>query len=472
MSKPKLLVVDDDEVFQLSLKTYLRTHFDVKFADNSDQALIMIKSQRFDILLLDVRMRTETEGIDAIPTLREVDPDLPIVMASGIREFATVREAMRRGAIDYIPKDAEPEDLLHSLKRILERRNLVEKHEQAQAETKKAHQKLTLIGNHPKIQQLRGLIEKVRNSWVNIVITGETGTGKEVVARSLRPMDEQGNLLPFVAIDSSTIQSTMAESMLFGHEKGAFTGATEARKGAFEEANGGVIYFDEIANMPLEIQAKLLRVIQEKEVCRLGSSRVIPLQFQVVCATNQKLEDLVQQGKFKEDLYQRLNVVPLSVPSLRERSEDIPALAEFFCQKHASPIRQISFSDEAMAVMQKYRWPGNARELSNMIAYLSAVSESDWVDVDDLPPILFEAEEGAAPSVEVEGDSRKLYDRVSSYEKKILVEEYARAKGNISRLSAELGMDRSHLYSKLKLYKIHGKSKKDDSEEVGRLSLA
>ncbi|TVQ79301.1 MAG: sigma-54-dependent Fis family transcriptional regulator [Bradymonadales bacterium] len=459
MSKPKLLIVDDEEIFQLSMRAFLRDHFEVKFAGNGDDALTLVKSQRFQIILLDVRMRTQTEGLEYIPQLREADPEIPIVMASGLRDFDVIREAMRLGAIDYIPKDSEPEDLLHSLKRVLEMQQLVEKNEQAQAETKKQHQGKSLIGTHPKIEQLRRMIEKVKNSWVNVVITGETGTGKEVVARSLRPTDAKGNLQPFVAIDSSTIQSTVAESLLFGHEKGAFTGATEFRKGAFEEANGGVIYFDEIANMPLEIQAKLLRVIQEKEITRLGSSRVIPLEFQVVCATNKNLLDLVKEGKFKEDLYQRLNVVPLFVPPLRERMQDFAELVDFFCEKHASGEKRISFTDEAMATMKSYRWPGNVRELSNMIAYLTAVIDGHVVDTEDLPAqILGEQLESDWEPVEDSGN-RKLYERVAAFERKILVDEYQRCEGNISKLAAELGMDRSHLYTKLKVYKIHKATK-------------
>lgn len=464
MKKPTILICDDDETFQLALRHYLKEHFDIKTAFHGDEALAIIKNQSIDLLLLDVQMRSKTEGLDYIPKLKEVDPELMIVMSSGIREFDTVREAMKRGAIDYIPKDAEPEDLHHSLKRVLEKKTLLQKHEQAQAETKKVQKKKTLIGENKQIQYLRKMIEKVKSSPVNIIITGETGTGKEVIARSLRGTDANGNLLPFVAIDSSTIQSTMAESLLFGHEKGAFTGADSMKKGAFEEANGGVIYFDEIANMPMEIQAKLLRVIQEKEVCRLGSSRVLNLDFRVICATNKCLETLVKEGKFKEDLYQRLNVVPLFVPPLRERIEDLQKLVDHFCELHASPDKQIFFSEEAMAMLKQYSWPGNVRELSNMVAYLTAVAENEQIQADDLPPKVLMVNDEAVKdpdlSVVSVNTDESFYKRVQSFEKQILTDEYKKHGGNISRMATAIKMDRSHLYTKLKAYKIHSIQKK------------
>lgn len=467
MALPKVLIVDDDEVFQLSMRQLLKHRMECKFASNVEEAEILLKSQGFQVMFLDIRMRTEREGLDAIPRFREMDPDLCIVMASGLQDFDTVREAMLLGATDYIPKALEPDEILHRLNLVVERRQLKERNVQAQSEAKRFHFRSNLIGTHPKIDHLRRLIEKVRNSWVNVVITGETGTGKELVARSLRPVDKDGNLLPFVAIDSSTIQSTMAESLLFGHEKGAFTGATEMRRGAFEEANGGVIYFDEIANMPLEIQSKLLRVIQEQEISRLGSSRVIPLRFQVICATNQRLDQMVAEGKFKEDLYQRLNVVPLFVPPLRERTDDLLSLIDFFCEKHSASGKKIRFSEQAMRFLMSYPWPGNVRELNNLIAYLATVSDSDCIEMEDLPPSMMgrslsaqsfpTSSESQSSRVSVSEDS-SFYDRVQAFEKDLLLKAYDACDGNVSKLAQDLKMDRSHLYTKLKAYQIRSRA--------------
>jgi DNA-binding NtrC family response regulator len=349
---------------------------------------------------------------------------------------------MRLGATDYVPKDASPDELSHSIARVLERRRLLLRNAQQDFELASNERKHVLVGESQAIAQLRKMLPKLAGSPANVLITGETGTGKEVVARQLRGRLPDGSLSPFVSVDSATIQSTMAESMLFGHEKGAFTGAEKTTKGIFEEANGGIVYFDEIGNMPLEIQSKLLRVLQEKEISRLGSSKPIQLEFRVICATNCDLEQMARQGQFKPDLLQRLNVLPVQLTPLRERPEDIPALIERFQQAD----RRLTFTPAALNALKAYAWPGNARELGNLVAYLAAMIEDDEVDFADLPPKFRDA---ARPS------ESSYYEKVASFEKKLLAEEYARREGNVSKLALDLGMDRSHLYSRLKEFGIH-----------------
>jgi DNA-binding NtrC family response regulator len=324
------------------------------------------------------------------------------------------------------------------------------------------------------MKNLKRIIEKIRQSPVSVVITGETGTGKELVARQLRPLSEQGDFAPFIAIDSATIQSSTAESILFGHEKGAFTGAEKLNKGIFEEAHDGVVYFDEIANMPLDIQAKLLRVLQEKEVSRLGSTKVIQLHFRTICATNCDLEKLAREGQFKYDLLQRLNVIPIHLPPLRERTEDIPLLIQHMTRKNPSPIGELQFTPEALELLKAYSWPGNIRELSNLVAYLSTLVDSPEVDVADLPPKLRDLARAQMQEQKSSGSSlgnlpenstenspknsdekQSFYKKVAGFEEKLLNEEYHRCKGNISQLALVLGMDRSHLYTKLKEFGIH-----------------
>ena len=460
--RPQILVCDDDQTYQLALRQVLKKDFDILSAFNTDEALAIIRNRKIDLMLLDVQMRTSKEGLESIPKFKQIDEELMIIMLSGLKEFETVREAMMLGAVDYIGKDVEADEISHVISRSLEKKQLIQRTQQQSSECSRAHNRVQLVGNSPAIQQLRRLLDKVKNSSTNCVIFGETGTGKEVVARLLRAELSDGSLAPFVAVDSSTIHSNTAESLLFGHEKGAFTGAEKMKKGIFEEANGGIVYFDEIANMPLEIQAKLLRVIQEKEVTRLGAARSLPLDFKVICATNKKLEDLVQQRLFKEDLYQRLNVIPIHLPALRERREDIPALLDHFADVNAQQGRRLEFTQDAIDYLCDYSWPGNIRELSNLVAYLYAVTDSDEVEIADLPPQMRDSvksfSDRAATSASDEGLS--FYDRVARFESKILKDEYEKCLGNVSKLALKLGMDRSHLYTKLRLYGIHSGAKK------------
>jgi DNA-binding NtrC family response regulator len=442
---PVVLICDDDATFQLAVKHTLKGKFDCKTAYNSDEALAIARRQPVDAVILDVQMRTKDEGLRAIPRLLEQDPNLAIVMSSGLTDFETVLEAMKLGAADYVAKDFEPSALAITLAGVLERRGLRQRREQQNFEAVSNQRQHVLVGESQAMQKLRRTIEKVRASNASVMISGETGTGKEVVARQLRRTLADGTIEPFVAVDSSTIQSTMAESQLFGHEKGAFTGADQAKKGLFEEADGGIIYFDELANMPLEIQAKLLRVIQEREVMRLGSSKALKLEFRVVCATNRDLGAMAKAGRFKDDLLQRLNVIPIELPPLRERREDVPGLVEHFAKKQPVPL---SFTRDALETLSRYSWPGNIRELANLVAYVAVLSDGPEIDVADLPPKLRdEARAGA-------GDGG-FYSRVAEFEKKELTREYERVEGNVSRLALELKMDRSHLYTKLRDYGIH-----------------
>jgi DNA-binding NtrC family response regulator len=451
--KPLVLICDDDSLYHLALKTSLKADYECRSAYNSDEALAIVKHQAIDILLLDVQMRRPEEGLEAIPKIRELDPDLPIVMISGNIGFETVRKALTLGAVDYVPKDFNPDDLAHVLGRVLERRTLITRQEQRNFETSSEQKKHVLIGESKPIQEVRRLIEKFRDSPANVLITGETGCGKEVVARLLRGSLKDGSLAPFVAVDSSTIQSTTAESTLFGHEKGAFTGAERLVKGVFEEADGGIVYFDELANMPLPIQVKLLRVLQEKEVTRLGSTKALKLDFRVVCATNRNLDEMAARGEFKDDVLQRLNVLPIQLPTLRDRVEDIPLLVNHFLKQEDRA--GLSFADEALEVLKRYSWPGNIRELANVIAFTATMADSDVIEIADLPPKLRDLARPASKSGA--SNASGFYEKVAQFESKLLTEAYSEYQGNISKMALGLGMDRSHLYTKLKEFGLHKK---------------
>ncbi|OFZ53225.1 MAG: hypothetical protein A2428_06190 [Bdellovibrionales bacterium RIFOXYC1_FULL_54_43] len=454
---PQVLICDDDQLFHLAVKQSLKNVYACRSAYNTDEAIAILSKNPFDAILLDIQMRTSDEGLRAISRLKECDPDIAIIMSSGLTDFNAVREAMRLGATDYVVKDFEQNELTHVISRALERRSLLQRREQQNFEVLAQQRQHVLVGRSLHILALRKTIERIRQSPANAVITGETGTGKEVVARQLRRTLVDGSLAPFVAVDSATIQSSTAESLLFGHEKGAFTGAEKTTKGIFEEANGGIVYFDEISNMPLEIQAKLLRVLQEKEVVRLGSARVIQLSFRVICATNKDLDQMVREGKFKDDLLQRLNVLPIELAPLRQRKEDIPLLVEHFLSKQPASAASLRFTPEAVDLLQSYSWPGNIRELGNLVSYLVAMVEGPEVDISDLPPKFRDAVRCPAnsPAPDPVPKDGTFYDRVAEFERGILADEYSKMKGNISRLALVLGMDRSHLYTKLREYRIH-----------------
>ena len=450
--KKQILICDDDPLIHLSFKQILGNHFHFYSAYNGDEALSLLKHHPIDLALLDIRMRSETEGLRYIPKLLDLEPGLAIIISSGLHDFDTVREAMRLGALDYMIKECGPDEFHHAITRALEKQTLLEQQKQHSSEVRNLQNQHLLIGESWQIRALKRDIQKIRNSTSNVLIFGETGTGKELVARQLRTVLPQQCPAPFIAVDSATIQSSTAESLLFGHERGAFTGAEKTTKGIFEEANGGTVYFDEIANMPLQIQAKLLRVLQEKEITRLGSSKVIPLEFRVVCATNRDLEQMITKGEFKDDLLQRIDVIPIYLAPLRERTDDIPLLVEFFLKKHSrTPVPALIFTPEAIEVLKAYPWPGNVRELNNLIAYLITMTDGDQVDIADLPPKFRDLKSKASST----SGTLSYYSQVANFEKDLLEKEYQRHDGKVAKIALSLEMDRSYLYNKLKEYGIY-----------------
>jgi DNA-binding NtrC family response regulator len=469
---PKVLICDDDQTLHLALKSALGKEYDMRSAYNGDEAQAILKKNNVDLVLLDMEMRNEQEGLDTIPKILELQPDVTIIFFSGKTGFQFVRNAMKLGAYDYVPKDAGADELRHVFQKALEHKRLLQVTQQSQYEVKRVHNTHPLIGNSAAIQKIKKQIERARVSPAPVIIFGETGTGKEVVARQLRK-NLDGILEPFIAVDSGTIQSSVAESVLFGYEKGAFTGADKATRGLFEEANGGVIYFDELGNMPFDIQNKLLRIIQEKEVLRIGSTKPISLEFRVLCATNQNLEEWIQQGKFKEDLYQRLNVLQIHIPPLRERVEDIPLLLEHFAEAHQNGLPRLIFLPETVSCIQRYPFPGNIRELANTVLYLYAMADGPEISPLDLPPKYHTYISGTAGAREADAKKqgataienrtnevavqvgRNFYGAVENFEKIFLAQEYKFLEGNVSKMAAELGMDRSYLHGKLKNYGIH-----------------
>lgn len=455
--KPRILIIDDDKGVQIATKYILKDTYDCASAYTSDEAKIILEAQAFDLALLDLKMKTPNEGFELLPQLKEIDSELDIVVVSGNAELNSASKATMLGASAYLIKGHSVEQLKITIESVLSRRTIAAENRHYVRDRQRLLEKNKIIGKSLAIKQLLRDVEKIQRSQANVIIVAETGSGKELVARHIGAVEGK----PFVAVDSATITSSMAESILFGHEKGAFTGAHAQSKGLFEEANGGTIYFDEIANMPLEIQAKLLRVVQEKEIVRVGSTKPIPLEFRVICATNKDLSKLCQEGRFKDDLFQRLNVISVRIPPLRERSEDIPLLISHFLERYRQDETPGALSNEALERLMGYAWPGNVRELSNTVANLCTMAaDQETIEVEDLPERMRScmAAGSVTPTqpvpISVATTDHSFYDHLRNYERQLLVRFHAEHKGNISRMSRSLKMSRTHLYSKLNAHGI------------------
>ncbi len=462
--RKRILIVDDDPGAHIATKSTLRERFDCASAYSSDEAKVLFAKHRPDLVLLDLNLSRREEGLELISVFNDADPDVDVVMVSSCTDIEAANRAIRLGATAYLIKEYVSEQLLITIESTFGRRMTLKENQHLLKTRRRSLEKARIVGGSQAMRRLQEDIEKVRASRANVVIVAETGSGKELVARHVGAVGDR----PFVAVDSAAITSTMAESILFGHEKGAFTGATSQSKGLFEEADGGTIFFDEIANMPREIQSKLLRVIQEQEVVRVGSSRAIPLDFRVICATNRDLEKLCAQGLFLDDLFQRLNVISLRIPPLRERREDVPALIDYFFAKFRLEGSPVALERDAMELLLRYDWPGNVRELSNLIANLcTMVTGRERIEIGDLPEKIRDAgfcrtlpasenmSENGADSFR---EGMNFYQYLHQVEGELLRGLYRHYKGNIARMSKGIGMSRSHLYAKLGAHQIQSSS--------------
>ncbi len=369
MSITRILVADDEESMRWVLsKALKRKGFEVDLAQDGREALSLIRENSYELAILDIKMPGMT-GLDLLDRIREMKSDLLVVIMTAEASMKNAVEAMKRGAYDYITKPFDLDVIDAIVEKVSRARQVAGQVSLLKQELKEHYQvEKNIIGNSPPMQNINKIIGKVADSDVTILIQGESGTGKELIARAVH-FNSSRLGKPFVAINCAAIPRDLLESELFGSEKGAFTGATERKQGKFEQANHGTIFLDEIGDMPLDLQAKILRVLQEQEVTRVGGTQNIPVDVRVVAATNQELLERVRQKEFREDLYYRLNVVPIMLAPLRERSDDVPALVNYFieriCLELGGPVKRIS--DEAMALLKAHSWPGNVRELENTI---------------------------------------------------------------------------------------------------------
>src|SRR3972149_3262942 len=384
--KPTLLIVDDEPGARQSLEVILEDDFHVLTAENGQGALQIIQKEPVDLVLLDVHM-PEMDGLEILRRIKKQDEEIDVIMVSALNLARKAVDAMKLGAYDYITKPYEPEDILSTVARVISKRNLRKELDFLRGEVEASRGFDQIISQHKAILEIFERVKKVAFTSTNVLITGESGTGKELIARSIH---RQGNRkhAPFVAINCAAIPSELMESELFGHEKGAFTGAHTRTIGRFEYANGGTLFLDEISMLRSDLQAKLLRVLQEREIERIGSNKSIKVDIRVISATNTNLENAVAQGQFRRDLYFRLNVVPISIPPLRERKEDVPLLAKHFLDKFNTVFNKKipGFTEKALNGLTRYHWPGNIRELENLIERIIVLSAgNEKIDLKDIP---------------------------------------------------------------------------------------
>ncbi len=444
----KVLVVDDDTAHAMMLKTLiLDWGYDVFIANDGDIGFEMIKETSYDLVLMDLKM-VKMSGMEALQLINVYNPALPVIIMTAFSSVQTAVNALKIGAYDYLTKPLDFDKLKLTIDRIFEQIFLKTENQDLKARLEEKFLAHDIIGNSPAILSLLDTIQMVAPTDANVLVAGESGTGKELVSSAIHYNSPRKHK-PFVRINCAAITQTLLESELFGHEKGAFTGADKKRKGKFLLADKGSILLDEIGEMDLAIQAKLLRVIQEKEITPVGGDQTIKTDVRIIASTNKDLKKMSEQGRFRQDLYYRLNVVNIEIAPLRERVEDIPTLAQhflkLFCGKNNRDIR--GFSPDAMHEMIHYGWEGNVRELMNCVERGVVLAQSDYMGIQDLPF-------GGSHKKDVSFSQTDFANvRLSQIEEKAILSTFESAKGNKSETARRLGITRKTLLKKLKQYK-------------------
>jgi DNA-binding NtrC family response regulator len=440
-----VLVVDDEKNIQVTLSRALTMEgYAVETASGGREALERIAALPVDVVVMDVRM-PDLDGLAVLGKARETRPELPIVIMSGHGSIETVRSAFKLGAFDYLEKPiTEKEKLLVAVKNALALRSLRAENE----ELRRAAGRLDMVGSGPAMQRLFDLVRRAAPSEGRVLVTGENGTGKELVARALHEGSRRKDG-PFVKLNCAAVPAELIESELFGHERGAFTGAVAARKGKFEQADGGTLLLDEVGDMPAAMQAKVLRVLQEGELERVGGGQTLKVDVRVVAATNKDLPAEVQAGRFREDLYYRLNVVPIHAPPLRERREDLPELATRFlaeaCERNGR--RAMRLAKAAVLALQAHDWPGNVRELRNLVERLTILCDGPEISADDVAAVLPDARR---PRLDRFRAGTSFHELVEEAEREIILGALDAHTDNVSDTARALGLERSHLYKKMR----------------------
>ena len=445
----KILIVDDEDVVRESLQQwFIAEGYEVDTAARGREALEKVGTTEYDLALLDIKM-PGMDGMELQTRLREADPELLTIIMTGYATVETAVQSLKRGAYDYVTKPIDPDELSHLVGKAMEHRRTKREVFQLRESLREIFPRNDLIGNGPAMKRVIEFVEMVAPSDATVLITGESGTGKEVVARAIHAAGRR-RLMPMVAIHCGALTDTLLESELFGHEKGAFTGAQYRKKGKFEVADGGTVFLDEIGDISLKTQTDLLRVLQEKEITRVGGTQTIKVDFRCVAATNKDLQALVRAGKFRPDLYYRLHVLSIELPPLRERREDIPLLAGHFVAKICRATNRQSpprVAPDAMEMLQRYSWPGNVRELENAIERALVIGRgSDELRLSDFSFQLHEVAAAASDTPRSSGQT------LAEIERGHIERVWRECEGNHSKAARLLAIDRTTLYNKLKRY--------------------
>lgn len=445
---PHVLIVDDEKGIQAALSRILEyERYEVSAADNGPEGVERVREGGIDLVLLDVKM----PGMDGFETLDEmlrIIPDLPIIIISGHGTIQTAVEATKKGAYDFLEKPLDRDRILLTVRNGLSARNLARENRYYRSKLERSGE---ILGDSEPIRSIRRTIERVGPSQVRVLIMGENGTGKELVARALHRVSPRANG-PFIEVNCAAIPEDLIESELFGHERGSFTGATALRIGKFELADAGTLFLDEVGDMSLSAQAKVLRVLELGEFMRVGGNRTISVDVRVLAATNKRLDEEVRAGRFREDLYFRLNVVPIQVPPLRERRQDIALLARHFVKDFAreNRMRPKEITDAAMSLLASQDWPGNVRELRNIIERIAILTEGEVIESQDIPPLTG----GRVSARESDGfTSVATYEEFKERaEKAFLLAKLRENNWSVSATAKKIEMQRSNVYKKIEKY--------------------
>ncbi|MEN6438850.1 MAG: sigma-54 dependent transcriptional regulator [Syntrophobacter sp.] len=452
----RILIVDDEQGAREALELILEDEYELECVDSGQKALARIKEGSFDLILLDISM-PELDGLETLKLIKEYDESIDTIMISASDSAKKATAAMKYGAYDYITKPYEAEDILTTVERALEKRSLQKEVRFLRSEMALQFGNFRMVSHAPSMQTVFEMIEKVARTNASVLITGESGTGKELVARAIHGISQREQK-PFVPINCAAIPSELMESELFGHEKGAFTGAVHRTSGKLEYANGGTLFLDEISSLKMELQAKLLRVLQEMEFSRVGSNTVIKVDVRTIAATNSRLDEMVKEGFFRSDLFFRLNVIPIELPPLRKRRGDVPLLANHFLAKFNQLLKKKirGITRQAIVILESYPWPGNIRELENLIERLVVLGkDGHWIDEKDLPFELLLREEVYPQATDGNAGDVGLLQARQAFERQYILRALNRNRWNQSNTARMLGIHRNTLLQKMKSLNIH-----------------
>lgn len=451
--KAHILVTDDEKAIRNTLEEILQfENYKVSTVDSGQSALDFVNQHSIDLMFLDIKMQG-MDGIETLKKLREAGHEFPVIMISGHGTIEIAVEATKMGAYDFLEKPPDLNRLLISVRNALSQQDLKREYKQIKKKLPKPQE---IIGESKAIKKIKSLIDKVAPTQSRVLITGENGTGKELVAKWIHEKSSR-NAGPFVEVNCAAIPSELLESELFGHEKGAFTGASEQRIGKFERADGGTLFLDEIGDMSLKAQAKVLRALQENIITRVGGSESISINVRILSATNKDLEREIKDGNFREDLFHRISVIPVKVPPLRDRREDIPAIAKACLsnlQDRDISFSSISFSEDGLKALQQREWSGNVRELQNAVERLGILTGDDVIDEKIVNDMLRTRDLRSNDLGKLADQTNDFQDFKESAERLFLMRQLEKNDWNISQTAETIGIQRSHMYNKMKKYNI------------------